>query len=468
MTMHSSVFDEDEETKHDPWCVPGVCQNSLNPLKPATNGKRVVSTLKRLFGCSASRKPKVSYIPSRVSASGYIYKTFYSRRVPEFFFWKDGASYTLMSSEEELITEYKSTKKTQARMMWIPPNTTPLTVESTSWDEEEGSRGTNSTESTSFGEDVVYRLSDPGTPSTTPSTLDFKWDEEEEPRGTNSTESTFFGEDIMHTLSDLGETFDKVGSEEESRGANSTESTLIGGEVDPMNELKTRKYYLSSVYTCLNFLTKDCIVQNRLGLEQLNALMQPTTPVEIFPAQATLISQALIYGGGEATPEGVLRQVFASLLCEKEDCGESLGQDFEAEDEDLDNKDCDHLWGRHGGALHLPAIKLLITCLEIIQVETRYKRNPIDFASQVWGSMFDTLVHNIRECHHDSAELTGYSVKCLRILHDLEPTTIGPIVKYTLFPFLISAQEYGRIQGGGMLEKECQELLQQSGAVAEQ
>jgi hypothetical protein len=199
--------------------------------------------------------------------------------------------------------------------------------------------------------------------------------------------------------------------------------------------------------------------------------MQPTTPDETFPAQATLISEALIYGGGEATPEGVLRQVFASLFCGKEDCcGESLDQDFEEEDEDLDdNKDGDdHPWGRHLGALHLPAIKLLITCLGIIQAETKYKRNPIDFASQVWGSMFNTLAHNIRECHHDNAEFTGYSVKCLRILHDLEPATIGPIVIYTLFPFLISAQEYGKMQGGGMLEEESQELLQQSGAVAKQ
>jgi hypothetical protein len=233
-----------------------------------------------------------------------------------------------------------------------------------------------------------------------------------------------------------------------------------------MKELKTRKY-LSSVHACLNFLTDDCIVQNRLGLEQLNALMQPTTPDEIFPAQAKLISHALIYGGGEATPEAVLRQVFAALFCEKEDCDESLDQDFE--EEDLDNKDGDHPWGRHFGALHLPAIKLLITCLEIIQGETKYKRKTIDFASQVWGSMFDTLAHNIRECHHDSAEFTGYSVKCLRILHELEPTTIGPIVKYTLFPFLISAQEYGNMQGGRMLEEESQELLQQSGApIAEQ
>jgi hypothetical protein len=225
---------------------------------------------------------------------------------------------------------------------------------------------------------------------------------------------------------------------------------------DPMKELKTRKY-LSSVSACLNLLADDCIIQNRLGIEQLNALMQPTTPDEMFPAQATLISQALIYGGGEgATPEGDLRHFFAALICEKEDCDERLDRDFEEEDLDSENP-----WGGHAGALHLPTIKLFITCLEIIQAETKYKRNPIDFASQVWGRMFDTLAHNIRECHH-SAEFTGYSVKCLRILHELEPATIGPIVKYTLFPFLISAQEYGNLQGCSMLEEESQRLLHQS------
>jgi hypothetical protein len=216
-----------------------------------------------------------------------------------------------------------------------------------------------------------------------------------------------------------------------------------------MKDLKTGKN-LSSVDVCLTFLTDDCIDQNRKGIDQLNALMK------LFPAQATAISQALIYGGGEgATLEGDLRDFFAALICEKKDADGRLDQDFEEED--------DNPWGRHSGRLHLPAIKLLITCLEIIQLETKYDRNPIDFESRVWKSMFNTLAHNIRECH-DSAAFTGYSVKCLRILHELEPATIGPIVKYTLFPFLVSAQEYGESLSCKMLEEESQELLQQSGA----
>jgi hypothetical protein len=82
--------------------------------------------------------------------------------------------------------------------------------------------------------------------------------------------------------------------------------------------------------------------------------------------------------------------------------------------------------------------------------------------------MFDTLADTIRECH-DSAEFTGYSLKRSCILRELEPATIVPIVKYALFPFLISAQEYDKIQGhNNMLEEEPRELLPQSAGVAKQ
>lgn len=58
----------------------------------------------------------------------------------------------------------------------------------------------------------------------------------------------------------------------------------------------------------------------------------------MIPSQATLISQALISGGGEgsAIPKRDFRHFFAASNCEQEDCDESCDQDFE--EEDLDNE----------------------------------------------------------------------------------------------------------------------------------
>jgi hypothetical protein len=159
--------------------------------------------------------------------------------------------------------------------------------------------------------------------------------------------------------------------------------------------------------------------------------------------------------------ESLLRYRFAYFFCdfqerrEEDDCEEDYDDDDETP------------WGLHTGALHLEAIKILINSLQLILDEADNSIDTIvDFSCQYWARVFDTLVHNVQESFLD-LEFTRLSVKCLRVLHGLNPPAVESLVKYSLFPFLCNANGYGRGLGGCslLLEEESEQLLEDCGLI---
>jgi hypothetical protein len=187
-------------------------------------------------------------------------------------------------------------------------------------------------------------------------------------------------------------------------------------------------------------------------------LTQPSTSW-INPSEARAIANGLIYGGEHKSAESLLRYRFAYFFCdfqkrrEEDDC-----EDYDDDDESP--------WGLHTGALHLEAIKILINSLQLIIDEADNSSDTIfDFSCQYWARVFDTLVHNVQESFED-LELTRFSVKCLRVLHGLNPPVVEALVKYSLFPFLFNGNGYGRLGGCSiMLEEESEQLLEDCGLI---
>jgi hypothetical protein len=200
---------------------------------------------------------------------------------------------------------------------------------------------------------------------------------------------------------------------------------------------------------CVALLSDKCIERNRKGFEYLNALTQPSIS-SINPDEARAIANGLIYGGEPKSVENLLRYHFASFFCDL--------REREEDDDDSDDDD-ETPWGLHTGALHLEAVKILINSLQLIldEADDTNSRDPIvDFSCQYWARVFDTLVHNIQESSED-LDLTRFSVKCLLVLHRLNPSVVEPLVKYSLFPFLRG------LRGCSMLQEESEQLLEDCG-----
>jgi hypothetical protein len=245
----------------------------------------------------------------------------------------------------------------------------------------------------------------------------------------------------------LGKLFEEAGMQLEEE----KEGTLHPENEKPSVAAGTPQYAKTvAAGACVVLLSDKDIERNRTGFEYLNALTQPSTS-SINHDEAKAIANSLIYGGEPKSVENLLRYHFASFFCDFQEREED-NYDYDEDDDDVD----DEPWGLHRGALHLEAIKILINSLQIILDEADNSRYPIvDFSSQFWARVFDTLVHNVQESSED-LEFTRFSVKCLRVLHGLNPPVVDPLVKYSLFPFLLNANECGC----SMLEEECKQLLE--------
>ena len=199
-------------------------------------------------------------------------------------------------------------------------------------------------------------------------------------------------------------------------------------------------------------LSDKDIERNRMGFKYLNILTQPSSK-SINPDEARALANSIIYGGEPESAENLLRYHFASFFCDHHftSYGDDCDDDYYYDDDD------EIPWGLHSGALHLEALKVLINSLQLILEQVGNSRDPIvDFSPcQYWARVFDTLVHNVQEFSED-LEITRFSVKCLRVLYGLNPPLVEPLVKYSLFPFLLNASGCGC----SMLEEESELLLE--------
>jgi hypothetical protein len=84
--------------------------------------------------------------------------------------------------------------------------------------------------------------------------------------------------------------------------------------------------------------------------------------------------------------------------------------------------------------------------------------SPIPLHNTMWRSTIQSIVHNIETNHNP--DITGYSLRILRILQSIAPSMINPLVQHTLFWQLHYLREFGKGRIFPMICLEASRLLE--------
>ena len=203
--------------------------------------------------------------------------------------------------------------------------------------------------------------------------------------------------------------------------------------------------------SCVDLLSSDGIDQNRVGLQRLLLLTKLRHQV----------SYAMIFGGKEESIDGRLRTAWLPFLCDwrKDDDDDSV-RSFESDDDDVE----ENPMGKHWGALHNLALRVLVRALEqrisLNESSSEEEFEQIDFSDDAWEKIISSLIHNIETCPR--AEIVAQSLKCLRLLHTLEPVIVATFLRLTLLPYILHLRDYGKLHKFPMIESEASRLLKRA------
>jgi len=297
---------------------------------------------------------------------------------------------------------------------------------------------------------------------------------------------------------------------EKRRNSLSTVTDSVDSESSPLNSYDPfdplSAHYESlpdnSLHSCLRLLRSDDLDLNRVGLQRLN-LLTSGRMLQDFYRSEEIASFVLVFGGPEGSIEERLRKAFVKMICDDSntdnDCTEStqtskqaLSEEAQAVEEwalaydpSRDDSDgpvtglyadersdefstdssynyCKQSWtrrsqGKAKGTLHTHALKILANALGHVHSADPTALAQIKLQSPMWKNIIMSLVENIEKNHNVNA--TYYSMKILRFLHFINPETILPLLKYSLFLDLVGLEEYGEEHGLKMISNEASKLL---------
>lgn len=226
----------------------------------------------------------------------------------------------------------------------------------------------------------------------------------------------------------------------------------------------------TTLESSVRWLSSQSLEDNKKGLELLIVL---TKMNKIICSPRADISDRIVSGGNDSTANRV-RNLLLSFMCDDIDLDatdkddgsavSALSDDFfglddeSTWDDDLDDED--NLSGRHWGALHCLTLRVLSNCLEHLASPRSFKSNAnisIDYSGTFWNSIIQTLRKNIES--GVNAEVTGFSLRCLRLLVSLDSNMILSMLKYTMLPYIMNLQEYDDSQNYPMVQEEATKLL---------
>jgi hypothetical protein len=211
----------------------------------------------------------------------------------------------------------------------------------------------------------------------------------------------------------------------------------------------------------IDLLESQDLDENRMGMQRL---VLATKPVPTTPGDE-LVARALVYGGtNEESREERLRDIFVTFLCTVDDEDDADDAFWFSDDDDSIYSDGeDGPRGKSWGALHTLALRVVVNALEqILSTDTDdTTASIIDFADSFWKQVVSTLIHNVELCHNRE-DVTMYSLKCLRLLHTLEPIVVKPLLQQTLMPYLLYLQDYGQREKFPMVESEASRLIKRA------
>merc|ERR1712176_368558 len=138
-----------------------------------------------------------------------------------------------------------------------------------------------------------------------------------------------------------------------------------------------------------------------------------------------------------------------------EDCCEGY-DDCRDEDEEVILLRCDNTAPMN----ILLSLQIVAHSLELVlsldSVNTELQESRIDFECPFWSNAVAAIVYNI-EMLPDN-EITGISLKCLRLLHSMEPILVKQMMQQSLMPYIIHLREYGESHRCPMIESEARLL----------
>jgi hypothetical protein len=202
---------------------------------------------------------------------------------------------------------------------------------------------------------------------------------------------------------------------------------------------------------CRQLLKSEHLDENRLGLESLYIL---TDPSKVFAEDANQASSVILL---DSSFHDLFEKYFSHIELihnEPMDADDSNGYAI-----------LEYEQGQFFGCLHLLALKVLSHALESAAWKHQSSRISVDLSSLFWGTVLQALYCNLKVASRRPLE-ASLSIRCLRLLQTLEPTTILNMAtsRRRLRELLLSAHQYGR-QHGRSLEQETGQLMQQIGFV---
>lgn len=226
------------------------------------------------------------------------------------------------------------------------------------------------------------------------------------------------------------------------------------------HERSKRRRYSQGLDVCLDLLESHKADQNRLGIEFFLGLTDPSNMEMSHEA-----ARALILNEGNNSCR--LRRCLLNCFCSKLPLACSdMNEPSVASLPIHDHSAKVGLFGRQEYAnpelddSYVMALTALVTCLESVYTHEReYLTNDIakvQLSTPFWTQLLEVLVYNIYDSSRRPRE-AALSAKSLRILENLKPELLAPIIKHFVAPMLKKANEFGKAHHWA-LEKESEQL----------
>jgi len=223
---------------------------------------------------------------------------------------------------------------------------------------------------------------------------------------------------------------------------------------------------LHSFQTCLSLLESDYNRNDcRTGMERL--IKTVNSELVNFKKEGT-IAMALVCGvdlGCRSETER-LRKVI--LACFSENASafykRGISSDSSSASDSYENSTLTDSYGCLMD-LKLPALRILASSLDLIAMLGPSVHSQVDLSSTFWMLILGSMSEATEVVAESRIEAT-LSIKCFRLLHQMQPKTMEPFIRYSLLPFLMHAYGFGKEHGDRMLVRETERLLKPLGTIA--
>ena len=197
----------------------------------------------------------------------------------------------------------------------------------------------------------------------------------------------------------------------------------------------------------IDLLESPCVDQNRLGMESLHLL---TDPSKVRIQEADRVSHILIAGDDRCSTR--LREKFGGYFVGIQTRDSETPDEYDSDDDA--NESARYAKGEYFGANHVFALHSLSNALE--SCSRCQKPLRVDANKNFWESVVKALVYNLEVAAGRPLE-AALSAKCIRLVQSMEPGAVTSF-KSQLLPHLESAYHYGRSHHL-WLQQESEQLI---------